>query len=195
MPPTEIYCSNSAKCAAAEEEPLEISASGPVCWVLISATPYHAARFAAFATCTSVPPILLELTDEDPFKCLEVPKTETPYTRRLLRPGLQRSDMTPGSFALCCFRRWTRSRPTVVCVNGWSLPGSIETTCLVCQQRCAQQSSCPNRRPLTAAIVVEGSRQNAAALIRLCRTRRWAPTCRVCSAGWGPRYTSDIPRI
>ena len=71
--------------------------------------------------------ILLELTDEDPFKCLEVPKTKTPYSRRLLRPGLQRSDMTPALLRSLLFQALDEIEPKVVCVNGWSLPGSIET--------------------------------------------------------------------
>ena len=127
MPPTEIYTRNPAICVAAEEEPLEISASGPLCWVLMSATPYHAARFAAFATCTSAPPVLLELTDHEPFSCLEVAPTAASYVRRLLRPGLKRSDMTPALLRSLVFQALDEIGPAVVCVNGWSLPGSIET--------------------------------------------------------------------
>jgi glycosyltransferase involved in cell wall biosynthesis len=100
---------------------------GPVCWVLISATPYHDARFSAFAAHASVPPVLLELTDHEPFSCLEVAPTGASYVRRLLRPGLKRSEMTPALLRSLLFQALDEIGPTVVCVNGWSLPGSIET--------------------------------------------------------------------
>jgi glycosyltransferase involved in cell wall biosynthesis len=104
-----------------------ILAPGPVCWVLMSATPYHDARFAAFATNASVAPVLLELTDHEPFSCLEVAPAATSYIRRLLRPGLKRSDMTPALLRSLVFQGLDEIGPAVVCVNGWSLPGSIET--------------------------------------------------------------------
>ena len=101
--------------------------AGPVCWVLISATPYHDARFSAFATHESIPPVLLELTDHEPFSCLEVAPTAASYVRRLLRPGLKRSEMTPRVLRTLLFQTLDEIGPAVVCVNGWSLPGSIET--------------------------------------------------------------------
>jgi glycosyltransferase involved in cell wall biosynthesis len=100
---------------------------GPVCWVLISATPYHDARFSAFAAHASVPPVLLELTDHEPFNCLEVTTTAVSYGRRLLRPGFKRSDMTPAIVRSLLFNALDEIGPSVVCVNGWSLAGSIET--------------------------------------------------------------------
>ena len=79
--------------------PQGVGAAAPVsvrvCWVLISVTPYHDARFSAFAAHASIPPVLLEVMDHDPFSCLEVPPAATSYVRRLLRPGLSRGDMTP----------------------------------------------------------------------------------------------------
>jgi glycosyltransferase involved in cell wall biosynthesis len=101
--------------------------AGPVCWVLISATPYHDARFSAFAAQTFVPPVVLELTDHEPFSCLEVAPTAASYVRRLLRPGLKRSDMSPATVRSLLFQALDEIRPAVVCVNGWSLPGSVET--------------------------------------------------------------------
>ena len=68
---------------------------GPVCWIVISAIPYHNARFSAFAAHESVPPVLLEITDHEPFSCLKVAPSATPYVRRLLCPGVKRNDMSP----------------------------------------------------------------------------------------------------
>jgi glycosyltransferase involved in cell wall biosynthesis len=102
-------------------------ARGPVCWVLISLTPYHDARFSAFAAQSPTPPVLLELTDHEPFSCLEVPLTAASYVRRLLRPGLKRNDMTPALLRSLLFKALDEIAPAVVCVNGWSLPGSLES--------------------------------------------------------------------
>ena len=116
---------------AARPSPLSASVdlppmSGPVCWVLISATPYHNARFSAFAANAPTPPVLLELTDHEPFGCLEVAPTASPYVRRLLRRNLKRSEMTSAMLRPLIFSALDGIAPAVVCVNGWSLPGSIE---------------------------------------------------------------------
>lgn len=115
----------------AEMPPLNAAAApilpGPVCSVLISATPYHDARFSAFAAQSSIPPVMLELTDHEPFSCLEVFPARVPYVRRLLRPGLKRSDMTPAILRPLLFQTLDEIAPAVVCVNGWSLPGAIQT--------------------------------------------------------------------
>jgi glycosyltransferase involved in cell wall biosynthesis len=100
---------------------------GPICWVLISVTPYHDARISAFAGLTSVPPVLVEVVDHDPFRCLEVPLTDSSYVRRLLCPGLKRNDMTSAILRPLLFQTLDEIAPAVVCVSGWSLPGSIET--------------------------------------------------------------------
>ena len=102
-------------------------ASGPVCWVLIRATPYHDARFSAFAAHAATPPVLLEVMDREAFPCLEVPHTAATYIRRPLRSGLQPCDMTPSVLRSLLFHALDEIRPAVVCVSGWSLPGSIET--------------------------------------------------------------------
>jgi glycosyltransferase involved in cell wall biosynthesis len=104
-----------------------VPVSAQVCWVLISATPYHDARFSAFAAHASTRPVLLEVIDHEPFSCLEVVSASPSYIRRQLRPGLKRSDTTPAILRPLLFQSLDEIRPAVVCINGWSLPGSIET--------------------------------------------------------------------
>lgn len=111
------------------------SLPGPLCWVLISATPYHDARLSAFAAQASIPPVLLELTDHDPFKCLQVASTKTPYIRRVLIPGMKLQDVKPSAFRAPLFATLDEIKPAAVCVNGWSLPGSIETIAWCTQRR------------------------------------------------------------
>ncbi len=102
-------------------------ASGPVCWVLIRATPYHDARFSAFAACASTPPVMLEVMDREAFPCLEVQRTAASYIRRPLGSGPQPCDLTPSVLRSLLFQMLDEIRPAAVCVSGWSLPGSIET--------------------------------------------------------------------
>jgi glycosyltransferase involved in cell wall biosynthesis len=102
------------------------TSQGPVCYVLISITPYHHARFEAFAALAPVRPVLVELARRDAFQCLEFAADSTAYIRRPVRAG-ERSAAASRHLRSLLFRCLDEIAPAVVCVNGWSLPGSAET--------------------------------------------------------------------
>ncbi|MGD0013044.1 MAG: glycosyltransferase [Bryobacteraceae bacterium] len=98
-----------------------------LCWVLVTTTHYHHARMTAFAKAWAGPCAILELTDTDELRSLESQPRDAPYARRTLFPGLPSGQARGRRMGPAVRRVLDELRPNVVCINGWSIGGALET--------------------------------------------------------------------
>jgi glycosyltransferase involved in cell wall biosynthesis len=98
-----------------------------VCFVTVTLVHYHASRMEAFARrCTRI--CVVELTDKDVFPELERRASpQQSYARYTLFPGTPLPAIGHGVLRQRLENRLEVLRPEVVCTNGWSLPGAIES--------------------------------------------------------------------
>ncbi|MGD0199896.1 MAG: glycosyltransferase [Bryobacteraceae bacterium] len=98
-----------------------------LCWVQVTTTHYHHARMAAFAKAWAGPCAIVELTDTDELRSLESRPRDAPYARRTLFPGLPSGQAGGPRIGPAVRRALDELRPDVVCINGWSIGGALET--------------------------------------------------------------------
>jgi glycosyltransferase involved in cell wall biosynthesis len=99
-----------------------------VCWVLNNTIHYHHARMQAFARLGLAKACLVELTDTDAFRLLEHPHPDSAaYQRYTLFPGVPRTALSARAIKSALFRMLDSIGPAVVCTNGWSGGGALET--------------------------------------------------------------------
>jgi 1,2-diacylglycerol 3-alpha-glucosyltransferase len=96
-----------------------------LCWVIISTTAYHNARMGAFCQHGGATPHLLQWTDTDEFAPLRLQNQPGEgYGTITLLPGRSIDDVSLSERRRALDRALCRVRPSVVCVNGWGMPGS-----------------------------------------------------------------------
>ena len=151
-----------------------------VCWVLITTTHYHVARVRAFAAVWPGPSWILELTSANTFSELEVPTCNAGFCRHTLMGRVppeyisSRAVVAPLLEALS-----SKVQPDVVCLNGWSLPGSLEALwwCLKTDTPCVMMSESTEhdapRRPGKEFVKGRVVRLASAALVGGDRHRRY----------------------
>jgi 1,2-diacylglycerol 3-alpha-glucosyltransferase len=101
--------------------------SGPVCWQVVNVNPYHSARMGAFARRAQVPPVFLELTDEDAFQPLRHGRSGSEaHRRQTLFPGRQFRQLRREQIGSALRECISELNPAAVCINGWGVRGSIE---------------------------------------------------------------------
>jgi glycosyltransferase involved in cell wall biosynthesis len=103
------------------------ASSRSVAWVLVSITHYHHARMAAFAAEWPHPTSIVQITDTDAVRVLEARPERPPYALHTLLPGVHRLAALDRALAGLVHRALDRIRPEVVCINGWSYGGAIES--------------------------------------------------------------------
>jgi glycosyltransferase involved in cell wall biosynthesis len=96
-----------------------------LCWVVISGIHYHAARLEALGRQGGIRASMIQLTDTDLFAALRPEGTASNYTCHTLFPAANWSALDSRALAECLERQLDELRPTVVCINGWSVGGCI----------------------------------------------------------------------
>jgi glycosyltransferase involved in cell wall biosynthesis len=98
-----------------------------VAWIVVNMVSYHHARAVAFSSVNNNPTHVIEITNTDVFETLAHESQEpAPYFRHTLLPGRSHRDLKRGEAARALKHKLSELRPSVVCLNGWSLPGSWE---------------------------------------------------------------------
>jgi 1,2-diacylglycerol 3-alpha-glucosyltransferase len=104
------------------ENPSEV-----ICWEVVNVSHYHSARMTAFARRVQTPPVFLELTDKDIFQLLEHPGwVNEAYGRQTLFPGRPFRQLSSRGIRKNLRECISRLRPSMLCINGWGMRGSIE---------------------------------------------------------------------
>jgi 1,2-diacylglycerol 3-alpha-glucosyltransferase len=98
-----------------------------LCWVVISAIHYHAARLEALVRQGSIRASMIQLTDTDLFAALRPEETASSFTCHTLFPAADWLALDPRMLAWRLERQLDDLQPTIVCINGWSTGGCIAT--------------------------------------------------------------------
>ncbi len=93
--------------------------------ILVNLVPYHHARWEAYARFSGNECHVVELTNRDGFKVLELPESSTIYHRYSLFPLEQDETMSPAVLRWRMALQLEKIRPEVVCVTGWGLSVSL----------------------------------------------------------------------
>jgi glycosyltransferase involved in cell wall biosynthesis len=135
---------SSQRCAPADRSNGESGRRerASVCWVLITTTHYHVARMRAFAAVWPGPSWILELTSANTFSELEVPTCNAGFRRHTLMGRVPPEKISPRAVVAPLLQALSKMQPDVVCLNGWSLPGSLEALwwCLKTETPCVLMS-------------------------------------------------------
>ena len=103
-----------------------MSVAPRLCWVLVSAIPYHEARMRAAAEHMSLRLCMVQLAGFDAFEILQQPaQAGEKYDRRILFPDKRWHEINGRSMAQSLRALLNELRPNVVCINGWSYGGCI----------------------------------------------------------------------
>jgi 1,2-diacylglycerol 3-alpha-glucosyltransferase len=103
-----------------------MSVAPRLCWVLVSAIPYHEARMRAAAEHMSLRLCMVQLAGFDAFEILRQPaQAGEKYDRRILFPDKRWHEINGRSMAQSLRALLSELRPNVVCINGWSYGGCI----------------------------------------------------------------------
>src|SRR5262245_34080157 len=94
-----------------------------LCWVLISATPYHLARVEA-TRAAGFEVTMIEICGRDAFIVLETPMAEDPR-RVILFPGQKFADAPRRQLPRRVAAALDKLAPDVIAINGWSEGGAI----------------------------------------------------------------------
>ena len=103
------------------------SAKTRVCWVVPNLVHYHAARWKAFSAQPGIEAVVIEIGNSDAGLGALACAAEDGIECRTLFPGQAWSDVSPRTRQKAIHRALTETQPEVVCVNGWSAAGAIET--------------------------------------------------------------------
>ncbi len=94
--------------------------------IFVNLVHYHNARLVAFAAKSEIKPEVIEVAGRDVLPVLQHGASDSPdYTRHTLCPEIDSACCDPRSVRRELYERLNKTRPVAVCVNGWSLPGSI----------------------------------------------------------------------
>lgn len=98
-----------------------------VAWVLINASHYHVSRWQAFIKRSSMDAVMVEIANRDAgFDALSASNAEG-FDRVTLFPGKTWVDVSGRLRRIAIRAALDRLMPDVVCINGWSIGGSIAT--------------------------------------------------------------------
>lgn len=96
-----------------------------VAWLLINASHYHVARWRTFAQCEGVDAVMVEIANRDAgFEALST-NNASEFERVTLFPGKTWRDVSGQARHAAIRGTLDRLLPNVVCINGWSIGGSI----------------------------------------------------------------------
>ncbi len=110
----------------AGSERKRVNEASPACVVLVSMVHYHNARLLAFAAMSEQKPAVIEISDRDILPVLECTSLESlHYMRYTLFPGTHPNCCDTRQLVRKLHDRLDKVRPSVICINGWSLVGSI----------------------------------------------------------------------
>jgi 1,2-diacylglycerol 3-alpha-glucosyltransferase len=96
-----------------------------VCWIVVNSVPYHEARATAAVMSARVRICMVQLTELDSFRVLEQPRSSTSFSRLTLFPETPWDRIGGRDMVLRLRACLDEIKPTIVCINGWSLGGGI----------------------------------------------------------------------
>jgi glycosyltransferase involved in cell wall biosynthesis len=97
-------------------------------WLVLCLTHYHSARMRAFCSGNNLRGTIIELTNVGSFRAMERDlNARDTFERITLFPGTPYGERRFSGIREKLKRVLNTTRPDVVCVNGWALPGSGET--------------------------------------------------------------------
>jgi 1,2-diacylglycerol 3-alpha-glucosyltransferase len=94
-------------------------------YVVVSTTPYHAARLKAFADRSSTCARLVEITNRDDFTPLQWDDAVKGYEAHTLFPNVSLNQVSKRQVKRALFRHLDATSPDAVCFGGWGTVGSI----------------------------------------------------------------------
>lgn len=107
-----------------------------VAWILINASHYHLARWRVFVQHSSMQPIMVEIANQDAsFDALSA--TESCGVERVtLFPGKTWQQASGLKRCHAIKKKLDRLSPDVICINGWSMGGSIASLQWALENNC-----------------------------------------------------------